>query len=64
MKVIRNLLIGFGTFSLIVICIVLVGLCLPVKVGDVFTMIASICLWSFVCYIFGEAVYDWWRGKK
>ena len=64
MKVIRNLLIGFGTFSLIVIFIVLIGLCLSTKAGEVFALIASICLWGFVCYIFGEALCNWWRDRK
>lgn len=64
MKVIRNLLIRFGTFSLVALFIILIGLGLPTKVGEVFILIASICLWSFGCYILVEALYNWWRDKK
>ena len=64
MKVIFSILTGLGMISLLIIFLVITTLCLPTKVGDIFAMIASICLWAFVCYMVGEYVYNWWRGKK
>lgn len=64
MKVIFRVLTGFGMISLLIIFLALTVLCLPTKAGDFFMMVASVCLWGFVCYIVGEHVYNWWRGRK
>ena len=64
MDCIKNLLIGFTLIILGVTAFILIGLFLSAHAGEVIALVASLMLWAFGCYIFGEHLYNWWRGRK
>ena len=61
---IKNLLIGLALIVLGTTAFILIGLFLSTRAGEVIALIASLMLWAFVCYILGEHLYNWQRGKK
>lgn len=61
---IKNLLIGLALIVLGTTAFILIGLFLSTRAGEVIALIASLMLWAFVCYILGEHLYNWQRGRK
>lgn len=62
---IKNLLIGLALIVLGTLAFILIGLFLSTtRAGEVIALIASLMLWAFVCYILGEHLYNWQRGRK
>ena len=61
---IKNLLIGFALIVLGTTAFILIGFFLSTRAGEVIALIASLMLWAFVCYILGEHLYNWQRGRK
>lgn len=61
---IKNLLIGLALIILGTTAFTLIGLFLSTRAGEVIALIASLMLWAFVCYILGEHLYNWQRGRK
>ena len=60
----KNLLIGLTLIVLGTTAFIIIGFSISDKASEVIALITSFMLWAFVCYIFGEHLHNWWRGRK